>query len=186
MFGDPVVPPEARLDQAVVASKAVGGDLGGELDAAFDDGLKRCFRTVFHDLTMHPPAAFEDAEDRDFLRSAPPGLAALAGRAEVAFVDLDLTGEGAIGLREVCHAQPQMRVDRRDGLVVQPRQPGRPVGGDVEGKEAEKIAEFPLRNSPPKQIAVFLSHKSTLHYSQNHSAGIDPFEEMKVSLGCAP
>jgi hypothetical protein len=44
--------------------------------------------------------------------------------------------------------------------VVQTGQNSRPVSGDIEREKPQMIAEFPLRNSLPKQIPVFLSHKS--------------------------
>jgi hypothetical protein len=92
---DPVVAREARLDQAMISGKAVGGDLGLWGDLALQDGGKRCFRTVFHDLAMDTPAAFKEAENRGLAARTPPALAPDTGRSEVAFVDLDLTAEGA-------------------------------------------------------------------------------------------
>ena len=94
VFVDPVVAREARFDKAIVAAKPVRGDLGRRLHATFDDGLQRCFRTVLHDLAVHAPAAFEDAEDGHLARVSPALVAARAGGAEGALVDLDLAVEG--------------------------------------------------------------------------------------------
>lgn len=60
------------------------------------------------------------------------------------------------------HAKAQQPVEREAGVMVNAAQGGYPVSGDVEGKEAQKIAECTLGDSPPKEIAIFLSHKSTL------------------------
>ncbi|MFA5539772.1 MAG: hypothetical protein WDA23_11260 [Gemmobacter sp.] len=68
IFVDPVMLREARFHEAVIAAEPVGGELGREVDLTRDDSLKRCFRTVFHDLAMHAAATFEDAKDRRLAR----------------------------------------------------------------------------------------------------------------------
>ena len=137
-------------------------DVGGEVDLAAQDRLERCFGTVSHDLAMDPAGAFQDAEDRGLLPGAAPWPAADAGRAEIAFIDFDLASEGAAFAGELGHAEAQKGEDRGRRLVVKAGERRRPVGGDVEREEAGEIAEFPLRESPPKQVGVFLSHLSTL------------------------
>ena len=76
VFVDAVMPGEAGLDQPVIAAKPVGDDLGRQLDLPLDDGHECCFRTVFHDLTMHRPAALQDPEHRRLVRIAAPRVAA--------------------------------------------------------------------------------------------------------------
>src|SRR5690606_16707805 len=66
------------------------------------------------------------------------------------------------------------------GVVVQAGQFGGPIRRQVEGEQPQEIAELALRDSPPKQIAVFPSHESTLTCSQNRSARVDPFENSAV------
>lgn len=84
VFADPVVAGKAGLDQAVTGAEAIGDDLGRQFHAPFDDGLQRCFQTVFHDLAMRPAAPFENAGHRHLAPVSPPAMAARAGRAETA------------------------------------------------------------------------------------------------------
>jgi hypothetical protein len=171
---DPVMAREACLDQAVIGGKAVRRDLGLRRDPALQDRRQRCFRTVFHDLAMDPPTPFEDAEDGGLAARPAPALAPRPGGSEVALVDLDLAAEGAALARHLGHPEPQEAVDRKRGVVVQPGQFCRAIRRDVEREKPQKIAELTLRNSPPKQVAVFLSDESTLAYSQHRSAVVDP------------
>ena len=80
---------------------------------------------------MHPPAAFEDPEDRHFLRRAAPGAAALPRGAEVGLVDLNLAEKGAVGLRQLGHSEAEQPVQGERGIVVQACQRRRAIRGDV-------------------------------------------------------
>jgi hypothetical protein len=123
---------------------------------------------------MEAPTPFEDAEDGGLPARPTPALAADPGGSEIALVDLDLAAQWAALARHLGHSEPQEPVERKRGVVVQPRQFGRAIRRDVEREQPREIAELALRNSPPKQIAVFPSHESTLAYPQNCSAVVAP------------
>ena len=86
-------------DQAVVGAPAIGVDIALAENATLDNRQKLLSGAVFHDTDKNVMPSFVQANDGRFAAGAAPPLAADTPGAEIAFVDLDLTGKGA-GLQQ--------------------------------------------------------------------------------------
>ena len=80
------------IDQPVVAAPAVRVDDDLRRHAATDNGLKRGFLVVRHDLRVDLARALQEAEDNGLARGSAASLAAHAPGTEVALIDLDMAG----------------------------------------------------------------------------------------------
>jgi hypothetical protein len=166
LMPDPVMLGEAGFDETVVAFPAIGMDASQGVHLALDDGVQRCFGTVSNDLGMHPAAAFQDAKDGRLASGTPATFAADAGGAEEAFIDFHLAGEGAVTGSDLGHAGTEEGEQAQGGLAVEAGEVGGLRGGQISAEEAQALAEFGLRDARVAQIAVFLSHHSTLAGAQ--------------------
>ena len=161
---DPEVAVEAHIHQAVIAAPAVGVDHGRHVDFAPNNVLQRFFRAVRDDFGVHLAAAFEQAEDDGFAARAPAPFAAHPPRAEVALVEFD--GPVQLGRHRAPSQQAaaQAPVQRVDRTHAQTRESGRVGGRQIQGKKAQHVAEFGLRNFCVIVIAVSRLHNRKLHH----------------------
>ena len=84
----------AEIDQAVVATPAIGVDDGPGVRPSADDALQGRPREVRYDLGVDLAPALEDAEDDGLAIGAAPAPALDPARPEEAFIDLDDTEQG--------------------------------------------------------------------------------------------
>src|SRR5437870_3274548 len=88
----------AHVDDAVVRAKAVRMNRRGQLDFAANNRLQTGLFAVSHNLGINAPIALVDAEDDSLAARATSALAAHAARAEVRFVEFNLSTEGRLAL----------------------------------------------------------------------------------------
>ena len=100
---DPEMLVEAEVDQAVVASPAVGMEDGFGSDSAANHSLESGFGGIRHDLGVDLVPSFEQPEDDRLAAGSATSFAAHAARAEVRFVGLDLAQEGRTALTRLSH-----------------------------------------------------------------------------------
>ena len=145
----------ADINEAVIAAPSVRVDDCSERDATANNGLKRGFLTVRHDLRVDRAIALEDAEDDCFARCAAPSFASDTTRAEVAFVHFDFAareGRGALGF--FTDALSDFKKDRCHAAARKSSQLSRITGRQIKREVAQELTEFTFANFRPPVIAV--------------------------------
>ena len=139
---DPEMLVETDIDQAIIATPAVGMDDRTQVDFAPDHRLERGFGAIGDDFGVDLALAFEDTEDDGFAGSAAPAFAPDPVRAKVRFIDFDSTGQRRIGLTSEHDSPPGLKEDVVDGADRHPGQFSGVRSGKIEGKIADNLPEF--------------------------------------------
>lgn len=112
---DPEVLVEAEIDQAVVASPAVGVEYGFWSDSSTNDGLESGFGGVRHDLGIDLIASFQQPEDDRLAAGSSASLATHTTRAKVRFVGFHLAQEWRVTLTGFRHPSAHSQKNRIRG-----------------------------------------------------------------------
>ena len=102
---------KAEIDQAIVASPAVGVEYGFRPDSAADDRLESGFGGIRHDLGIDLIASFQKPEDDRLAAGSAASLATHTTRAKVRFVGLNLAQEGRSALTRLSHPGAHFQKD---------------------------------------------------------------------------
>ena len=98
----PVVDPEmlliAYINQAVIATPAIGMNDAFDADSASDNRLKRGTAAIRHDLCIDLALALEDAKDNGFTARATTSESFDTARPEVAFINFDFSENWGLSL----------------------------------------------------------------------------------------
>ena len=103
-----------HIDQSVIARPAVGMDDGFQADAAQNGLAQRLSATIRDDLGVDTAVALEDAKNDGLARSAATAFAPDAARAEVALIDFDFSGKGAVRFAPGGNPLAQLEVNTVD------------------------------------------------------------------------
>ena len=145
-----------EVDQAIVASPAVGVDDGAGVHPASDDALQGWLGAVGNDLSVDLALALEDAEHGGLAVGAAAAPALDPARAEETLVDLNHSEQGALCLAIEQNPFSQAAVEAIHGVAVQAAQGGCLKGGQVGRKIAHQLAELGLRN--PRTLCILVFH----------------------------
>lgn len=146
LFGvvDPVVLEATRV-QGIVGPEAVGEHDGVRLDLAVDDRQQRGPFEVGRQRGVDLAAALQNAEDDNLSSRATPSFA-LAMAAEIAFVEFDLTTEGAFVCDALADGLAQFVVVERGRVTVDARQ----IGSRSRGRAGDEVFDEPKLGSAGK------------------------------------
>ena len=147
-----------EIDQAVVATPAIGVDDGTGVHPAADDALQGRPRAVRHDLGVDLALAFEDAEDDGLAVGAAPAFALDPACPEEAFIDFDDTEQGALRFAVEQNAFAQASVEAVHGVAVQAAQRCRLEGGQIGGEVPNQLADLALRDPRTPRVLVLHCH----------------------------
>ena len=152
----------ADVNQAIVATPAIGVDDAVQGDPTADNALQRSLSAVRDDFCVDAAVAFENAEDGRFAKGPATSLALDAVGAEVGFIHLDLAGEWRLGLAIFSNTFTDASQVTVDGVAVQSRQSSDLCGVQIECIQPYNLAKLGLRNSCTDCVPVFHSHDSSL------------------------
>lgn len=155
---DPKVLLQTQINQPIVASPAIGMDDAAGIDLASDDGLQRGFGGIGNDFGVNTVAAFEQAKDDGLAAGATPAFASDALGAEIGFIGFKLARKrrlsgaflGQTGTDALVH-----RIDRAHGKAAQLCGIR---GGQVHGKQTQKLAKFCLTDFRMTVVPIFAWH----------------------------
>jgi hypothetical protein len=111
------------IDKAIIASPAVRVDDRFRSHSTANNGLKRGFLAIRHDLGVDASVTLEDAEDNRLATGSTASLAKDATRAEVGFINFDFAtrkGQSALALFSNVHSLILRKIVvtlRRESLV---------------------------------------------------------------------
>ena len=152
----------ADVNQAIVASPAIGIDDAVQGDPTADNALQRRLSAVRDDFCVDAAVAFENAKDGRFAKGPASSLALDAAGAEVGFIHLDLARERRLGLAIFSDTFTDASQITVNGIAIQPRQ-GSDLGGiQIQREQPDNLPELRLRNSRTNCIPVFRCHDSSL------------------------
>ena len=152
----------ADVNQAIVATPAIGVDDAVQGDPTADNALQRSLSAVRDDFCVDAAVAFENAKDGRFAKGPATSLALDAAGAEVGFIHLDLAGERRPGLAIFSDTFTYTSQITVNGIAVKVRQGSDLSGVQIQCKQPDNLAKLGLGNSCTDCIPVFHSHDSSL------------------------
>ena len=144
-----------EIHEAVVAPPAIGVDDASRVHTTSDDGLEMTFLRIWDDLRVDLPVPLEDPEDDRLPAGAAASLAADAAGAEVRLIGFDLATEWRLALAVLRNSPAQGFEITVHGHATHSGDLGDFGGLQIDGKEPQQLAEFPLCNSGTEAVPVF-------------------------------
>ena len=141
---DPVVFAVAKVDEAVVASPAIGVDDAAAVHLPSDNGLQRAFFGVGNNFGVHFPIALEDAKDDSLRPCATSTLPLDALRPEVRLIHFNDTTEPSFLFTSLCDSSAKRHEVPIDRVAVESRDAGHFRRLKVEGKKPNDVPELTL------------------------------------------
>ena len=105
-------------------------------------------------MRLDAPAAFENAKDDGLPARAAAAFAANAATTEVGFIDFDGATHRRMRFALLGHADAKRVEEAVDGAATDMRELGHLRGLEIEGKKADDLAKFRLRNMRTENIAI--------------------------------
>lgn len=167
---------ESDINQPVVANPTIAMNHRVQGDLSANQPLQGSFLGVWHNLSPHLIAAFQDAEDDGLVASSTSAFSLDPVRAEIRFVDFDDSAERGIGVGDGSEASAQLdenvvhRTNRHTG------HPRRRTGRKVLSEASENLPEFGLSDFRRSVVPVNPFHYRSINPSQSCFASYVPFE----------
>ena len=139
--------PIAHMYDAIIRAKAVCMNGRSQINFAPNNGLNTALFAVRDDLSIDPAVALLNAEDDGLASCSASTLATHTTRAEVRFVQLDITGERRLSLAMLSDGLANQSQITIDGIAVQSSHGSDLSGRQIKRKELEQLPKFSMRNS---------------------------------------
>ena len=155
---DPVMLLVAQIHPAAVAFPAIRIDDAAQGHLALQNGRQHSAAAIGDDLRINFPLAFEQAEDRHFLKSAPAPFAPDAASAKITFINLDLPAQRRFSLAQLRQTAAEMLTVLIDRIAVQAGQLGDFSGFHIQTKQPQQQPKLLRRNSGTPKIPASPCH----------------------------
>ncbi len=133
-----------NINQAVIASPAVGADHVFQTDPAPNNPLQRGLRAIGDDLGIDTPLAFKDPKNDCLSISTPSSFSFNPPWTKEGFIDFNLSDERRSCVTKINQAKtnsPEITIDR---VTAQPGQGGDLGGVQINRKQAYRFTELTL------------------------------------------
>jgi hypothetical protein len=152
----------ADIDQAVIAAPPIAMNHCLRRDATANNGLKRGFRAIGHDLRIDLAVSLQQPKDRSLATGSATALAANTASAKVTFINFHFAGKWRNSFAFFGDTLTNLEKDHRDSFTPDAGQLRDIRGRKIHREVAQQLAEFTLGNSGTRVIAVSSFHLSSL------------------------
>lgn len=139
---DPKMLVKAHINQAVIATPAIGVDDAGDVSAPPNDGLQCAFGGIRDDLGVDAVTALEQAKDDGLAASAAPAQAAHPAWAEVRLIGFELTAQRRDGFTVLGQAATHAQINGVDRAHRDTTELGAVCGRQIHRKVAQYLPGF--------------------------------------------
>jgi hypothetical protein len=139
---DSIMLPVAHVNYPIIRTKAICMNGRSQINLAASNGLNAGLFAVYDDLRINPAIMFINAEDDCFTSCSASALASDSARAEVRFIQFNITTERRLSLAMLSDSLANQSQIAIDCIRIQSTYSSNLSGSQIKCKELEKLPKF--------------------------------------------